>query len=141
MKAIVLGCGRVGSMLARQLTENGWEVTVVDSDPNSFVNLGDNFSGKQVAGRISDEEVLRSAGMSSTDLVVALTSDDISNLMAAQIARQKFGREMVLARVRDPVKAGAYRDFGLKTVCSTNIELEMILNEIGIKPKKFKGSF
>jgi len=136
MKAIILGCGRVGSMLAKQLEENKWEVTVIDADPNSFVNLGDNFSGKQLSGQISDEEVLKSAGADSADLVVVLTSDDISNLMAAQIARQKFGREMVLARVRDPVKAGAYRDFGLQTICSTNIELEMILKEIGIRPKK-----
>jgi len=139
MKAIVLGCGRVGSMLATLLEENKWEVTVVDSDPNTFVNLADNFSGSQVSGRISDEEVLKNAGMDSADLVVVLTSDDISNLMAGQIARQKFGREKVLVRVRDPIKAGAYRDFGLQTVCSTNIELEMILKEIGITTKKSKG--
>jgi trk system potassium uptake protein TrkA len=126
-------------MLATLLEENKWEVSVVDSDPNTFINLGDNFSGSQVSGRISDEEVLKNAGMDSADLVVVLTSDDISNLMAAQIARQKFGREKVLVRVRDPIKAGAYRDFGLQTVCSTNIELEMILREIGITTKKSKG--
>jgi len=139
MKALVLGCGRVGSMLATILTENKWEVTVVDSDPNAFTSLGDNFPGNQMNGRITDEEVLRGAGMDSADIVVVLTSDDIVNLMAAQVARQKFGRELVLVRVRDPIKAGAYRELGLQTICPSDIELEMILKELGIKPKKSKG--
>lgn len=139
MKALILGCGRVGSMLAKLLDENKWEVTAVDADPNAFVSLGDSFSGHQASGRISDEEVLRNAGMDSADLVVVLTSDDISNLLAAQIARQKFGREKVLVRIRDPIKAGAYRELGLETICSSDIELEMILKEIGIKSKKSKG--
>ncbi len=139
MKAVILGCGRVGSMLSKLLTENKWDVSVVDANPDAFANLGDNFPGQQINGRITDEEILKAGGIESADLVVVLTSDDIANLMAAQIARQIFKKEMVLVRVRDPIKAGAYQELGLKTICPTDIELGMILKELGIRTKKAKG--
>lgn len=139
MKALVLGCGRVGSMLANLLASSNWEVTVVDIDSNAFIALGEDFTGRQLAGRVTDEELLKMAGVETADLIAVLTSDEIANLMSAQVVKQKFGKEMVLVRVFDPVKAGAYRELGLKTVCPTNIEFEMILKELGIKPKKSKG--
>jgi len=139
MKAVILGCGRVGSMLAKILVENKWDVSVVDADPDAFASLGDNFPGQQINGRIMDEEVLNTASIASADLVVVLTSDDIANLMAAQMTHQKFDKEMVLVRVRDPIKAGAYQELGLKTICPTDIELGIILKELGIKQKKAKG--
>jgi trk system potassium uptake protein TrkA len=123
-------------MLANLLAAQRYDVTAVDANPNAFVALGDAFPGHQVSGRITDEETLRAAGLGSADLVVVLTSDDIVNLMAAQMARQRFGKEKVLVRVRDPIKAGAYRDLGLQTICSSDIELEMILKELGLKSKK-----
>lgn len=134
MKAVVLGCGRVGSMLANLLSEKNWEVAVVDANPDSFTGLAEAFTGCQVTGTITDEEALREAGLDSADLVIVLTSDDIANLMAAQLIRQRFGKEKVLVRVRDPIKAGAYRDLGLQTICPSEIELSMILKELGIKP-------
>ena len=139
MKAVILGCGRVGSMLAKILVENKWDVSVVDADPDAFASLGDNFPGQQINGRIMDEEVLNTASIASADLVVVLTSDDSANLMAAQMTHQKFDKEMVLVRVRDPIKAGAYQELGLKTICPTDIELGIILKELGIKQKKVKG--
>ncbi len=138
MKAVILGCGRVGSMLANLLDQEKMEVTVIDSNFNAFSNLGDSFNGSQVTGDITDEEILRAAGIDSADLVAVLTSDDIANLMAAQMVRQKFNKEKILVRVRDPIKAGAFKEMGLATVCPTNVELEMILKELKIKPKKGK---
>jgi trk system potassium uptake protein TrkA len=112
---------------------------IVDLDPNAFVNLGENFSGVQVTGKVTDEELLKSAGIESADLIAVLTSDEVANLMSAQIARHRFGKENILVRVFDPVKAGAYRELGLKTVCPTNVEFDMILKEFGLKTKKSKG--
>jgi len=136
MRVVILGCGRVGSMLATALADQKWEITAVDANPEAFASLGENFSGNQVSGKITDEETLRNAGVESADLVVVLTSDDISNLMAAQLARQRFGKESVLVRVRDPIKAKAFKELGLQTICPSDIELEIILKEIGIKPRK-----
>lgn len=126
-------------MLAALLVEHKWEVTVVDANPNAFSSLGDDFPGGQINGRITDEEVLRSAGLADADIVVVLTSDDVANLMAGQICQQRFNREKVLVRVRDPVKAGAFQELGLTTICPTNVELEMLRKELGIKPRRAKG--
>jgi trk system potassium uptake protein TrkA len=136
MKAVILGCGRVGAMLAQHLTGLDWEVTAVDSDPEAFGQLGDQFSGRQVSGVVTDEETLCRADVASADLVVVLTSNDICNLMAAQIVRRKFGKDLVFARVRDPIKAGVFRELGLRTICPSNTELQMILQEIGVSGKK-----
>jgi len=136
MKAVILGCGRVGSMLATFLAEQKWEVTVVDSNPDAFASLGDNFAGNQVSGQMTDEETLKLSGLESADIIVVLTSDDIVNLMAAQVARHKFGKERVLVRVRDPIKADAYQELGLETICPSNIELDMIRQKLGLKSKK-----
>jgi trk system potassium uptake protein TrkA len=135
MKAVILGCGRVGAMLARHLASQNWEVTAVDSNAEAFADLGDNFPGRQVSGSITEEETLRAAGAEAADLVVVLTSDDIKNLMAAQIVRHKFGKDLVFARVRDPIKAGVFQDLGLRTICPSNVEFEMILKEIGVLSK------
>lgn len=139
MKAIILGCGRVGSMIATLLDQEKYEVTVIDCNANAFGSLADNFNGTQVTGNITDEEILRGAGVETADLVVVMTSDDIANLMAAQMIRQKFNKEKILVRVRDPIKAGAFQEMGLKTICPTNAEFDMILKELKIKPRKGKA--
>jgi trk system potassium uptake protein TrkA len=136
MKAVILGCGRVGSLLASLLFDSGWGVSVVDADPEAFSGLGDNFSGLRVNGRITNEDTLRLAAIESADIVVVLTSDDLSNLMAGQMALRTFGRQKVLVRVRDPIKAKAYREIGIQTVCPTDIELDLLKRELGIQPKK-----
>jgi trk system potassium uptake protein TrkA len=134
MKALILGCGRVGTMLAHRLTAEKWDVTVVDGNPDAFVGLGDGFPGKRVSGKITDEETLRTAGLDGADLVAILTSDDIVNLMVAQMAKNRFRTGRVLVRVRDANKAGAYQELGLQTICPSRMELEAILRELTIGP-------
>jgi len=135
MRALILGCGRVGTMLALRLAGEKWDVTVVDGNPDAFVALGDRFSGRRISGRIMDEETLRTAGLDGADLVAILTSDDIVNLMVAQLARNKFQTGRVLVRVRDANKAGAYQELGLRTICPSRMELEAILKDIGLGPR------
>jgi len=136
MRALILGCGRVGSMLAQRLAAEKWEVTVVDGNADAFVALGDGFPGKRISGRITDEEILRSAGLEGADLVAILTSDDIVNLMVAQMAAHRFRAGRVLVRVRDAQKAGAYQELGLQTICPSRMELEAILREVALGPKR-----
>jgi trk system potassium uptake protein TrkA len=135
MKAVILGCGRVGAMLAARLAAEKWDVTAVDANPDSFAALGEGFPGKQISGRITDEEVLRAAGLEAADLVVVLTSDDIVNLMAAQMARTRFNKDKVIVRVRDAIKAGAYQELGLQTICPSRMELDAILKDLAIGPR------
>ncbi len=125
MRVVILGCGRVGSTLAALLARAGHEVAVVDRDPAAFdkaiQRLGDDFSIETVVGVGIDQDALRQAGIENADAFVGVTSGDNTNIVAAQIARHRFHVPKVLARVYDPIRAEAYRDADIETVCTTAI--------------------
>lgn len=119
MKVVILGCGRVGAHLARQLQEEGHHVTVVDEDSTTFSRLGPGFAGDLVVGTGIDEDVLRRAGIERADAFVAVTNWDNTNVMAAQVAREIFGVRRVICRIYEPLREEIYQDLGLETVCPT----------------------
>ena len=121
MKVIILGCGRVGSTLARSLFKDGHNVTVIDLLSESFRRLGSKFKGQRVVGNGVDEDVLKRAGIESCDLFVAVTQGDNRNIMAAQIAQTVYDVPKVVTRINDPVRADAYRQHGIVTICGTTI--------------------
>jgi trk system potassium uptake protein TrkA len=126
MKIIIVGCGRVGSTLARRLVETGHAVSVVDKDRSAFERLGENFGGRTVQGLGFDEEVLKKAGIGAADALLAFTGGDNSNLMSAQVAREKYQINKVYARVKDPLRAEVYRDLGLNVLCSTLFSVNIL---------------
>ena len=119
MKVVILGCGRVGSALATLMSREQHEVRIVDRESDSFRRLGADFTGMRVVGRGIDEDVLRRAGVHDADVFISVTSGDNTNIMAAQIAKEKFGVGMVIARIYDPIRAEAYGKMGIATFCST----------------------
>lgn len=121
MNVLVIGCGRLGSRLAGILDEQGHDVTVVDSDPDSFHNLKKEFGGITVVGMPMDSKVLRSAGVEGCDAMAVATPDDNLNITVSQMAREFFGIENVVARISDPRRENIFKRFGLKTVCPTNL--------------------
>ena len=125
MRVVILGCGRIGSTLAAILTREGNEVSVIDRDQGAFdkavQRLGSDFAGETIRGVGIDEEVLRHAGIEQADAFVSVTSGDNTNIVAAQIARQRFHVPKVFARVYDPIRAEAYQDAGIETVCTTTV--------------------
>jgi trk system potassium uptake protein len=121
MNVIILGCGRVGSTLARLMYRDGHNVTVVDQASESFRRLGSRFRGQRVIGNGLDEDVLKRAGIETCDVFVTVTQGDNRNIMAAQIAREVYRVPTVLTRINDPIRADAYRQLGLVTICGTTI--------------------
>ncbi len=119
MKVLIMGCGRVGSRLARLLVGEGHDVTVIDTSPRSFRRLGDGFRGKTVLGTGIDEDVLRQAGADDADVFVATTEGDNRNIMAAQVAQKVFDVPMVVARVYDPGRSEVFDKLGIRTYCPT----------------------
>jgi trk system potassium uptake protein len=120
MKLVIVGCGRVGAMAAIALSNNGHQVTVIDSNRRAFDRLGDDFAGEMVLGNGIDEDVLRQAGIESADGFASLTNGDNRNIMAAQIAREIFKVPRVITRIYDPMREEVYRrELGLNTVCPT----------------------
>ena len=121
VKVVIVGCGRVGSTLARRLVVEGHDVCVVDELVSSFSRLGEDFGGQMLVGSGVDEEVLRRAGIESADCFASVTNGDNRNIMAAQIAQEVFHVKRVITRIYDPIRAEVYREIGLETICPTTI--------------------
>ena len=96
MRTLIVGCGRVGASLARWLSAEGDDVTVVDSNERSFNRLGEEFTGEMVLGSAVDEDVLQRAGVDRAEAFVAVTDSDTTNIMAAQLAKHVFGVKLVI---------------------------------------------
>jgi trk system potassium uptake protein TrkA len=118
---VIVGCGRVGAFLARQLDKAGHHVTIIDLDRASFVHLPRDFKGTTLLGSGTDLDILRQAGIEKADALFTLTQGDNRNLMAAQIAKQIFGVKQVIAKVNDPIRANTYRAHGIGTFSRTSI--------------------
>jgi trk system potassium uptake protein TrkA len=130
MRVIIVGCGRVGSTLARQLGESGHGVTIIDLNQEAFLRLGSDFQGTTLLGTGIDEDVLRKAGIESADAFVAVTNRDNTNAMASQIAKEIFHVRRVIARLYDPIREEIYQTLGLDTVSPTRIGVERIMEKL-----------
>ena len=112
MHVVVVGCGRVGSGLARILEDGGHTVAVVDKAQKAFRRLPEGFSGRTILGVGFDRDLLRDAGIEEAGALAAVTSGDNSNIMVARTAREVFGVERVIARIYDPRRAAIYEKLG-----------------------------
>lgn len=128
MNVFIMGCGRVGAELARELDTEGHTVTIMDTNGSKFDNLPPEFSGTALVGDGTDEEVLKKAGIDQADAFVALTRQDERNAMAAQIAKQVFGVPRVVCRIYDPVREEFYASLGLVAI-SPILEYARLLKE------------
>jgi len=126
MKAIVVGCGRVGSAVAKKLTKSGWEVTAIDENEEALARLGENWTGGFVVGHGMDINVLREAGIEEADAVVVATNGDNTNIVVGQVAQKRFGIECTVVRILDPARAELYATLGLRTVSPTSTAIEVL---------------
>lgn len=119
MYIVIMGCGRVGSQLAKVLTLEGQDVAVIDKNPAAFERLGPTFKGKKIVGIGFDVDVLKEAAVDRADAFVSVTNGDNSNIVAARIARNFFRVPKVIARIYDPLRESLYRKLGIQTISST----------------------
>jgi trk system potassium uptake protein len=130
MKAIVIGCGRVGSAVALQLLGSGWEVTVCDENEDALGRLGEHWSGGFLVGHGMDLQLLREAGIEEADAIVITTDGDNTNLVIAQAAQKHFQVPTVVVRVLDPARAQFYATRGLRIVCPTSSAIETLVGAV-----------
>ena len=130
MKAIVIGCGRVGSTTALRLAREGWDVTVVDEKEEALGRLGENWRGGFVVGHGMDTEVLRQAGIETADAVVVCTSGDNTNIVIGQVAQKRFDIRCVVVRLLDPLRAEFYAQRGMRTVCPTSTAIDVLTDAV-----------
>ena len=130
MKALIIGCGRVGSNVAKRLAAEGWNVSVVDEKEEALGRLGGDWRGGFVTGHGMDVDVLREAGIEDADAVIVSTDGDNSNIVIAQVAQKRFAVGTVLVRLLDPARAEFYADRGLRTVCPTIAAIDVLTNSV-----------
>ncbi|HEY8306427.1 MAG TPA: TrkA family potassium uptake protein [Lapillicoccus sp.] len=127
MHVVILGCGRVGSTLARSLAKRGHSVAVIDQVTSAFDRLGEDFPGQTVTGVGFDRDTLKEAGIEKADAFAAVSSGDNSNILAARVARETFGVEHVAARIYDPGRAMVYQRLGIPTVATVRWTSDQML--------------
>jgi trk system potassium uptake protein TrkA len=115
MKIIIIGCGRIGSGLAKQLSQDGHDITVIDHEVLTFRHLGSGFKGKTITGGAFDRDILLKAEIERSDALAAVTSNDEANALTARIATRVFRVPRVVSALHDPRKAEMYRILGLQT--------------------------
>ena len=125
-----MGCGRVGSGLARALSRAGHSVAVIDQDPVSFRRLGPDFHGQQIRGMGFDRDTLLEARIREADAFAAVSSGDNSNIIAARVAREQFGVSNVVARIYDPKRAQVYERLGIPTVATVPWTTDRLLRAV-----------
>jgi trk system potassium uptake protein TrkA len=130
MNAVVIGCGRVGSTVAKRLSAEGWSVVAVDEKEEALGRLGEGWQGGFVVGHGMDVDVLRKAGIEDAEAVVVATDGDNTNLVVAQVAQKRFGVSRVVVRVLDPGRADFYESLGLHTVCPTSTAIDVLTDSV-----------
>jgi trk system potassium uptake protein TrkA len=136
VKVIVVGCGRVGSSVARQLDHLGWDVTAIDEKEDALHRLGESWSGGFVVGHGMDMDVLREAGIEEADAMVVATDGDNTNLVIGQLAKKRFNIEPTVVRVLDPARAELYKGLGLWTVSPTSTAINTLTAAVQSSVKK-----
>jgi trk system potassium uptake protein len=134
MKIIIVGCGRIGSKLAHDLSLGGHHVTVIDSDPAAFDRLGPGFKGEKIVGVGYNRDVLTRAGIEQADGFAAVTPSDEANITVARLARQRFRVPKVVARVYEPGKAKIYRRLGLQTISPVELGSDRLADLLSSSP-------
>jgi trk system potassium uptake protein TrkA len=130
MKAVIMGCGRVGARLATLLDIEGHSVTILDTDAYSFRRLPPEFSGTALVGNGVDQEDLEQAGIKEADAFVAVTQGDNRNVMAAQIAKHIYNVDKVVCRIYDPLRRELYTTLGIEAFSPTTIFAQMLKEKL-----------
>jgi trk system potassium uptake protein TrkA len=138
MFVLIVGCGRVGSHVARRMMEDGHQVSVLDESPEAHALLDwaledqewEDLGGRFTVGTALEIEALEEAGIINADVVVCSTDGDNTNIVVAQIARDRYHVPKVIARVLDPYRSEWYRERGLHIVCPTQVAIEMLTDAV-----------
>jgi trk system potassium uptake protein TrkA len=130
VRALVIGCGRVGSSVAKGLATDGWNVTVIDENEDALARLGPGWRDGFVVGHGMDTAVLESAGAGETDAAVVATDGDNTNIVIGQVLQKRYEITTVVVRVLDPARAQFYAERGMRTICPTQTAIAALLDTV-----------
>ena len=143
MFILIVGCGRVGSSLARAMLGDGHEVSCLDEDPEAQARLEvgldhswEDSGGQFTVGAALETDALDAAGIAKADAFIASTNGDNTNIIIAQIAQRRYNVPTVIARILDPLRAEWYAHQGVRTICPTRVAIEMLETEVRAAAEK-----
>ncbi|MBI3748846.1 MAG: TrkA family potassium uptake protein [Chloroflexi bacterium] len=139
MKIVIVGCGRVGASAADLYDRSGHDVIILDSVTAAFDRLPSTFGGQAIRGDGTDEDVLLKAGAAGADVFLAVTEGDNRNVMAAQLANEALGISRSIAKINDPLRAAAYAELGIATLCRTGLMLDAVNEYLALGPSNLPG--
>ena len=126
----VIGCGRLGSILASDLSQQGHEVVVIDRDRSAFARLEIEFSGFTLTGDAAEMNILQAAKLNKAQVAIAVTGKDNLNILVSQLAKNVFQVPIVLTRILAPSKDEIYQQLGLATISTTKISAVAFLQTL-----------
>jgi trk/ktr system potassium uptake protein len=132
MKIIVVGYGRVGTQVVRLLRGQDHSVVVIDRDRGALEKAVEDAHVKVLIGDCTDPDMMRKAGAESADVLLALTREENTNLMAAQIARAAFRIPKAIAMIYDPHREQSFVSSGIETMQITASGAESLVSMMGI---------
>jgi trk system potassium uptake protein TrkA len=137
MFILIVGCGRVGSSVARAMLQDGHEVSCLDEDPESHARLElgidqswEDLGGQFTVGTALEVDALTEAGIERADAFIAATDGDNTNIVVAQLAQEKFEVPRVVVRLLDPNRADFYTSQGLNVVCPTKTAIDTLTEQV-----------
>jgi trk system potassium uptake protein TrkA len=137
MFVLIVGCGRVGSAIAKTMIREGHEVSVLDESPESHALLDhdlergwEDLGGRFTVGTALEVDALVEGGIEQADVLVCSTDGDNTNIVIAQIGQKQFEVPKVVVRVHDPYRAEWYRQQGLHTVSPTQVAIDMLIEAV-----------
>ena len=132
MHIVIIGCGRLGSNLAKGLSDEGNDICIIDRNGDKLNALGSGFNGQRIKGIEFDSDKLIEAGVNQADVLLAVTSDDNINITVSLIAEKIFHVPNIIAKVNDPQKNDIYNQLGINTINPIQYEIEMLKKKINI---------
>ncbi len=136
---IIIGCGRLGANLANTLSDNGEDVLIIDKNKEAFRKLSPAYGGLSLNGDATDLGILQEAQINNATTVIAVTNNDNANILVAQVAREIFHIERVIARLYDPEREYVYHEFGIDTICPAVLSVKEI-DKILSRPDMLKDT-
>jgi trk system potassium uptake protein TrkA len=131
MYLIVVGGGKVGVNLTRELEDQGHEVTLIENSRSRYISIEQEFEHRVQYGDASELWVLERAGIVRADMVIAVTGDDEDNILICQVAKEKYGVDRIIARVNNPRNRQHFDLLGISPVVSaTGLILNLIEHEV-----------
>jgi K+ transport systems, NAD-binding component len=130
MYIIIIGCGRFGGNLAKDLSDEGNDVCIIDRNGDKLNSLGSGFNGQRIKGIEFDSDNLAEAGVERADALIAVTPDDNVNITVSMIADKIFHVPQIIARVNDPEKNYFYHKLGINTINPIRYEIEIAKSKL-----------